>query len=161
MRKNLVQLELTDADWQDIDSLLTQLEAKLKPLISLQRGERRGLTRMGNQSESFCRKALYVLQQNPQLVPPSLALDDAVGDLAAIDRLRPRLSRMKQLQERAMDTDAALGHDVMQCALEIYNLLKYSGRAQGLDGLRKELGGRFLRTARAAANDAEPDPEQA
>ncbi len=156
MRKNLVQLQFTDSDWQDIDSLLTQLETKLVPLIALEPGQRRSLTRMGSQSETFCRKALHVLGQNPQLVPPNLPLEAAAIDLAAIDQMRPRLTRLKRLQQRALDTDAALGHDVMQCALQIYNLLKYTGRGQGLDGLLKELGGRFLKTSRAANDEAQP-----
>ena len=46
------------------------------------------------------------------------------------------------------DTVAALGSDVMDVALEGYALVKVSGRAQGLDELRRELGGRFAKTRR-------------
>ena len=38
--------------------------------------------------------------------------------------------------------------DVMDVALEGYALVKVSGRAQGLDELRRELGGRFAKTRR-------------
>ncbi|GAB3727428.1 hypothetical protein GCM10028794_00010 [Silanimonas algicola] len=43
---------------------------------------------------------------------------------------------------------AALGSDVMDVALEGYALIKVSGRAQGLDELRRELGLRFAKSRR-------------
>jgi hypothetical protein len=43
----------------------------------------------------------------------------------------------------------ALGSDIMSTALEGYSLLKVSGKNQGLDGLRKELSARFVKSARA------------
>lgn len=89
-----------------------------------------------------------MLEQNPQVVPPSLGLRDALADLEALDRLRPRLQRLLRLTERASDTDTALGSDVMQLALQGYALLKVAGKNQGLEGLRKDLGTRFAKSAR-------------
>lgn len=37
----------------------------------------------------------------------------------------------------------------MSCALEGYALLKVSGKNQGLEGLRRELSGRFAKRSRA------------
>ncbi len=104
---------------------------------------------MGDKSEAFCRQALSALAHNPQVVPPSLKLGESLADLAALDALRPRLQRLQRLAERASDTEAVLGSDVMQCALDGYALLKRAGRNQGLEGLVKELGARFVKTTRA------------
>lgn len=41
--------------------------------------------------------------------PPSLALPEATADLAALDVLRPRLHRLRQIGEHAEDTELALG----------------------------------------------------
>ena len=65
-----------------------------------------------------------------------------------MDRLRPRLVRLARLSERASDTDAALGSDVMDVALQGYSLLKVTGRTEGLTALRKELGSRFAKSPR-------------
>ena len=53
---------------------------------------------MGQKSEVFCRQAISVLAQNPQIVPPSLHVADAQADLLALDRLRPVLERLQKLR---------------------------------------------------------------
>ena len=146
--QNLVSLSLTDAQLSVIDQSLTDLETQLSGLIAMNAAQRKSLARMGDKSESFCRQTLNVLAQNPPVVPPSVALQDGLADLEALDRLRPRLQRMLRLTERAADTETALGSDVMNVALQGYALLKVAGRNQGLEGLRRELGSRFAKSPR-------------
>lgn len=146
--QNLVSLNLTDAQLLAIDKDLSDLETQLTGLIAMNAVQRKSLARMGDKSESFCRQTLNVLAQNPQVVPPSIGLQEALADLQALDRLRPRLQRLLRLAERATDTEVALGSDVMNVALQGYALLKVAGRNQGLEGLRKELGTRFAKPAR-------------
>jgi hypothetical protein len=67
------------------------------------------LKKMGQKSEAFCRQALTVLEQNPQMVPANVPLADAIADLNALEQLRPRMVRLSRLSERASDTDTALG----------------------------------------------------
>lgn len=149
MSQNIVSLVLTDAQIKAATDALTALEGALGGLISLDAEDRRRLTKMGQKSEVFCRQALSVLTQNPQIVPPSLHVADAQADLLALDRLRPVLDRLQKLAERGSDTEIALGSDAMDVALEGYGLLKVSGKNQGLDGLRKELSSRWAKTRRA------------
>lgn len=151
MSQNLVQLQLDDARMGEIDAALAALETKLHDLIALDSEEFRGLPRMGAKSEQFCRETLSTLAQNPQVVPSSLGLADAQADLAAYDRLRPLVQRLQQLTRRAEDTQSALGSDVMALSLEGYALLKVAGRNQALEGLRRDLSGRFARSRRPAA----------
>jgi hypothetical protein len=150
----MISLQLTNDQLDGIDAALGQLESALAGLIALTPDERRSLARMGPKSESFCRQTLSVLEQNPQMVPASLDLAGARGDLTVLDQLRPRFGRLQRLAERAADSETALGSDVMDVALEGYSLLKVSGRGQGLDGLRRELGSRFARARRAEAAPA-------
>lgn len=150
MSQNIISLDLSDAQVSIALDALTALEGALSGLISLDADERRRLTKMGQKSEVFCRQALSVLEQNSQIVPPSLNLREAQADLGALDRLRPVLDRLQRLAERGSDTEMALGSDVMDVALEGYGLLKVSGKNQGLDGLRKELSSRWAKTRRAA-----------
>ena len=149
MSQNIVSLVLTDAQIKAATDALTALEGALAGLISLDAEDRRRLTKMGQKSEVFCRQALSVLTQNPQIVPPSLHVADAQADLLALDRLRPVLDRLQKLAERGSDTEIALGSEAMDVALEGYGLLKVSGKNQGLDGLRKELSSRWAKTRRA------------
>jgi hypothetical protein len=155
MSQNLATLNLTDAQLQAIDQSLADLEAQLTGLVALGSAKRRGLARMGVKSEAFCRQTLSLLAQNPQIVPPSIQLREAQADLVALDQLRPRLQRLLRLNERATDTETALGSDVMTCALQGYALLKVAGKNQGLEGLRKSLGARFAKAARAIEEEVE------
>ena len=147
-QQNLSSLVLTDAQVQAAEASLFDLEFQLRDLIALSTSKRRTIIRMGDKSEAFCRQALGVLAQNPQVVPASVDLSGALSDLAALDRLRPMLHRLQRLTERAQDTEMALGSDCMNVALAGYALLKVAGKNQGLEGLRKELGSRFFKTAR-------------
>ena len=148
MSQNLVSLNLSDSQLSTIDQCLGDMEAQLVDLIAMNTAQRRSLARMGDKSETFCRQTINVLAQNPQIVPPSLKLAEAQADLAALDRLRPRLQRLLRLTERASDTEIALGSDVMNAALQGYALLRVAGKNQGLEGLRKELGSRFTKAPR-------------
>lgn len=148
MSQNIVSLVLSADQLTAIDGALATLEQSLSGLIALQPSQRRELYKMGEKSEQFGRQTLHVLTNNPQIVPPSLGLVEAQQDVAALDALRPRLQRMKQLVERGEDTETALGSDIMSTALEGYGLLKVSGKNQGLDGLRQELSSRFAKSRR-------------
>lgn len=154
--QNLLSLDLSDSRLMAIDNALADLELQLSGLGSMEADKRRGIARMGGKSEAFCRQALNALEQNPQVVPPSLKVAEARADLEAIDRLRPRLQRLQRLTERAQDSETMLGSDVMSCALQGYALLKVAGKNQGLDGLRRDLGARFAKAARAAAEPSAP-----
>lgn len=151
MSQNLISLNLSDADFAEIDAALGVLEAKLAGLPDLDADERRGLTRMGDKSEAFCRQTLVVLSQNPQVIPPTLDLAEAERDLLNLDALRRRSSRLRQLLGRVDDAETALGSDVMSASLEGYALLKVLGKGSGLESLRQAISARFARSPRAAA----------
>lgn len=152
--QNLISLSFDPAQLTAIDKALEQLESACADLIALDPDARRNLYKMGDKSEAFCRQALTLLAQNPQVVPPSLGLAEAQADLAAIDQLRPRLARLQRLTERMTDTETALGSDVISTALQGYALLKVAGKNQGLEGLRESLSARFK--GRRRQPEAEP-----
>ncbi len=145
MSQNIISISFDDTALNTIDQALEALEGQLTGLIDLSVEQRRALPKMGDKSEAFCRQTLNVLQQNPQLVPPSLDLAEAQRDLLALDALRSRSSRLRQLMGRVEDTELALGSDVMSVSLDGYALLKVLGKGSGLKALRKEMGARFAK----------------
>lgn len=158
MTSKLVSLKFTDAQITAVDAALTALETQLAGLVALPVATKRSLRKMGPKSEAFCRQTLRVLDQNPQILPANFTTADAAADLATQDQLRPRLIRLARLGERAADTDMALGGGVMETALQGYRLLKVSGRAEGLEPLRRELGTRFAKASRRIASPPVPQP---
>ena len=161
MTQNLVTLNLTDAQVTAVNTALTELETQLAGLISLSAPAKRSVQRMGQKSEAFCRQTLRVLGENPQVVPPNVSLADGLADLTALDALRPIMVRLSRLNDRASDTETALGSDVMAVALRGYSLLKLTGRSEGLAPLRAQLGSRFAKTARQTPPAPEPAPQLA
>jgi hypothetical protein len=151
MSQNIISITFDDKSLANIDTAINTLEAELQGLIDLNVDERRALPKMGDKSETFCRQTLNVLAQNPQVVPPSLDLAEAQRDLQALDALRSRSSRLRQLVGRVEDTELALGSDVMSAALDGYAMLKVLGKGSGLEALRKEVGARFAKKSSVEA----------
>jgi hypothetical protein len=81
MAQNRITLDVTDQQYAEVDAALTTIENHLAGLTDLTQSERRGLLKMGDKSEAFCRQTLVVLAQNPSVVPPGLSLADAQDDL--------------------------------------------------------------------------------
>ena len=131
-----------------VDNAIGAIETALPGLFALSAQQRKSMKWMGEKSESFCRQALNIVGQNPQIVPPNVPASQAIANMKALDALRPRLVRLTQLVERISDTDAALGNDIMKVSYSAYRLLKMTGRAEGLESSRKELAVLFSRSRR-------------
>lgn len=90
------------------------------------------------------------MSENPELIPSGVDLAEALRDMAQLDALRPRLTRLRKLTGRADDSEMALGSDMMATSLEGYALLKVLGKGSDLDALRRDMASRFSRKAPAA-----------
>ena len=144
----LINVAFSDAQFTAADAALGEVEAQFPGLVALSAPQRKSMHRMGEKSESFCRQALNIVAQNPQIVPPNLPAAQAIANLRTLDRLRPLLVRLSRLVERLSDTDAALGNDIMKVSLSTYGLLKTTGRTEGLESMRKELSVLFAKAPR-------------
>ena len=163
MTQDLLNLDISDADWTEIDGALTTLETKLgAKLLDLTVEQRSRLTKMGDKSESFCRQTLIVGRQNDTKLTSDASADLTTeeADLAALDNLRPRLTRLMSLGEKANDSVLALGSDIMVFCLSLYGLLKAIGAGAGLDALKAEMGARFNRGPRKQTPPSPQNPPQ-
>jgi len=91
-----------------------------------------------------------VLAQNSQMIPPGFDLREAENDLANLDLLRRRFSRLRQLVAKADDTEMALGSDILSASIEGYALAKAIGKGAALDALRESMGSRYSRRRRSS-----------
>ena len=153
MPQNRISLRLEDADLVAVEDAIATLEQRLAGLIGLTPDERRELTKMGDKSEAFCRQAVITLGKHPDVLPRNFDVDEYRADLAALDALRPLLARLQRVYDRMVDSEMALGSDLMVASLEGYAHLKVAGRGDGLDTLKEALGARFNRKRRQ-----EPEP---
>lgn len=149
-----LSLTLKRAQLIAIDNAMDAIESHLERLLTLdeelddddderpQRPTSRPFTparetRLGSRQESFCRETLMRVLQNPQLDASDLS--DASEVLRALDQLRPRLTRLQRLGERASHAHSALSEHVIMCGLLGYGLLEAAGRHQGLESLREAM----------------------
>jgi len=143
MSQNIVDIIFDEAALTDIDGALTTLDVRFAGLVALDPVKRRRLHKMGDKSEAFCRLAVDVLTANPQILPANFDLAALQRDVAALDALRMRTVQVMRLYQRMLDTEMALGSDIMSNSVEGYAFLKVAGKSAGLDGLRKQLAARF------------------
>ena len=152
--QNLVSIRFSDEEIAQMDGALNTLRVLFARMVTLQLEDRRELSKLGPKSQAFCDQALAVLLANPQIVPPSLDLEEAQVDKRTLDQLRPRLLVLRQLLERADDTEMALGSDLMSVARDGYALLEVAGKDAALKAARKELSARYARRRQPAAAEA-------
>ena len=158
MSQNLANQHFDDAQWGGVDQAITALEQSWGPVLVALNGpiQRRGLAKMGDGSEAFCRKAYDVMRENADLLPRNLDLAEMGRDLASHDALNARLMRLTRLMEKVRDTDIALGSDVMVAALGGYAILKVAGKGEGLDAANRDLGKRFEGNGPRGADSTPP-----
>lgn len=155
--KKLATLKLADATaLEPVDAAINAIDSYFANAATLGANQKRQVMQMGDRSENFCRQTLMALAENPVLVPPSLDIAAALADLKTRDLLASRLLRLEQLYKRLLDTDFALGADIMAAAMMGYRQLKIVGRAAGLETLQREVGLRFAKKPRAKAK---PQPD--
>ncbi|WP_296282816.1 hypothetical protein [Pseudoxanthomonas sp.] len=154
MPQNRISLRFDDADLVTIEDAIATLEQRFTGLIGLTPDERRELTKMGDKSEAFCRQAVITLGKHPDVLPRNFDVDEYRADLAALDALRPLLARLQRVYDRMVDSEMALGSDLMVASLEGYAHLKVAGRGDGLDTLKEALGARFNRKRRQEPESA-------
>lgn len=154
MPQNRISLKLAADDVSDIEAAIGTMEQRLIGLIGLQPEERRELTKMGDKSEAFCRAAVTTLANHQDVLPRGFSLEEYQADLAALDTLRPIINRLQRLYDRMVDSEMALGSDLMVASLEGYAHLKVAGRGDGLDTLKEALGARFDRKRRPETEPA-------
>ncbi len=151
MSQNLVDLQIDPVNLEQLENAILQMENSLVGLISLTPERRRGLTKMGEKSEAFCRTALNVAQQHIGVMSRDFDLAGFQRDQQTLDVLRPRILRVAHLYQRLIDTEMALGSDLMANALEVYGVLKVAGKGKSLDEARRSLAGRWRASSQTTA----------
>lgn len=153
MTKNRIHLALTSQYLaEQVDQALDTLDAFTQSMISISPEERKGMTKMGDKSEAFCRLAIDVFKQNEKILPKTFDMEAYLLDLASLDMLRARLVRLNRISQMLSDTEMALGSDLMVNSLEGYSYLKIAGKSLGLDDLREKMSVRSTSLAKKSAD---------
>lgn len=154
MSQNLVSIVITKDERDSVLALIAQIIQVLAGLIpGLQPDERKALTSMGAGSDRFVRIVHMALQQNPDIVPRNLSVEEFTRDLEALDMLMPILSALQQLLTRVEDTRTALGSDLMVAANRGYALMQANGNYEGMEDALNEASYRYAKNRRKPKKD--------
>jgi secreted Zn-dependent insulinase-like peptidase len=128
-KENLVSLNITPADMQEIRSAITTLELKLLPyLLEISNQEKKELPKMKDKTVAFVTKATEHAEQNPQLVPPFISVEELRKDLEAVETLRKVLNPLEKICKSVDDTMLVAGSEAYKSALAFYNSVKAGQR---------------------------------
>lgn len=148
MTQNLISIRVSKEDQAKVLALIAQILQILGNLLSLDADERRSLITMGPLSDRFVRIIVLALEQNPDIVPRNLNVEEARADLESFDMLLPILAALQQLLTRVEDTRTALGSDLMVAANRGYALLQANGNNDGFEEILKEASYRYAKGRR-------------
>lgn len=140
-----INAQIDNKEKQEILNLIQQIEAKLQFLINLTPEERQALPKMGDKSVAFVQKAIELAQQNPNLVPPYVNIEELKRDFELANQLRDILNAVARLFEKVSDTYIAAGSEAYVAALTFYNSAKAAAKMNvpGTDVIVNELSERF------------------
>ena len=157
---NRLALTLPAAKLAKITQLLTDLNAELEFTVGLTADERQALPKMNDGSEPFVDDALAGAQQNTDLFPGYVKLDELQKDLTLYTQLGPLVGRLAGLSERLRDTQMLAGSEAYVTSLMIYRLAESASKAglPGADTLYQTLRKRFTAQGTPAAKAAKPAP---
>ncbi len=131
-----------------LENSLTQVNEIKKSfsfLINLTPEDRMRIPKMGPKTVNFVEKSLELAEQNPELVPPYVKINELKEDLKLSKDLGRLRLKLKSLYEAIEDTEMAAGSESYSMALTFYNSLKAASKMNvpGTTELYNELKERF------------------
>src|SRR3546814_9340911 len=82
MSQNMVSLTISDEQATSAMAGVSQVGAALPGTVWLEPDDRKGLVYMVSKSEVLCRQSIRLLEQNAQIIAPSMDLAGAGGGLS-------------------------------------------------------------------------------
>ncbi|HMS39966.1 MAG TPA: hypothetical protein PKE69_07065 [Pyrinomonadaceae bacterium] len=146
--ENRIDAVLTDADRDNVLTIINDIRARLPFLIDLTIEDRQSLPKMGDKSRAFVSQALALAEQNDEFLPRSFDVTEMRRDVDLTTQLLPILTALAQLVELVEDTYLLAGSDAYSAALIVYSSAKRNGQGEALDNLLDALGQRFARKSK-------------
>ncbi|HVK99948.1 MAG TPA: hypothetical protein VM553_09055 [Dongiaceae bacterium] len=152
MSINLISGEITAAQMERFDSLVTEMELLLAHiLLGLSAEDRRSYGVMGDRTRVFAGHAQSMVHNHRPLFPVSVDGPEFDRDLALFDNAMRMVRRITPFYEKLGDTAMAAGYDAYQHALEVYAFAKVASPNAGVEELVKEMKQLFKRTRKPVA----------
>ena len=144
----------------DIDSILAAIAAvhhKMSPLLTdLTSADRKSLSKLGDKSHAFVKKAVDIAAQHPQILPASHSVEDVRKSAELFQGMATIQLALQQLYRQVRDTTIKVGSDAYAVARTIYAATKSPVAGPHLATAAGDLAKRYVRKPKAAAAAAQP-----
>jgi hypothetical protein len=121
--------------------------------------QRNSIPKIGAKGVAFIHKAVAVAEQNPQILPPSVTLDNMSANSNLLDTLTAILIALDQLRKQLSDTAVFVRNEAYTAARCVYTYAAAAG--PGLETAVEELGQYFTRKSNGVVKPNPPDPQPA
>lgn len=124
-QQNLISIAIPQDDLVQVSAAIETLRTKLLPHLKAINGtEVNELPKMGDKTIAFVQKALEHCNQNPELVPQFLDVNEFSRDVTAVETLRSFNAPLSQIVDLLTNTMTLAGSDAYAAALIFYNTVK-------------------------------------
>ena len=121
--------------------------------------DRKTIAKISTKGRAFVHKAVAVAEQNPQILPSFVTLEEMRANSLLLDSLTTVLIAVDQLRKQLSDTAIFVGGEAYSSARSVYLYAAAAGPA--LETAVDELSQYFARKGNGAARPSVPDPQQA
>jgi len=146
---NRISIAITPEDLEAGMAGLAAMEEKFNPYLKdLDKGERKGLPKMGDKTVNFVGKSLDYTEANPNLVPPYLDKTEFRKDFVAVQTLTTVLRRVEKFHDMLDDTILLCGSEAYKAALSFYKAVQNAVKlgVPGAEVIYNDLKSRFEKT---------------
>jgi hypothetical protein len=119
--------------------------------------ERKSIAKISTKGIAFVHKAVAVAEQNPQILPPFVTVDQMRANSDLLDNLTAILIAVDQLRKQLGDTAVFIGGEAYAAARNIYTYAASAGPA--LETAVEELSQYFTRKGNGAMKPNPRDPQ--
>lgn len=140
------EFSLTPEEKIKVDGAILTLKEVLVPkLIDLSTGEIQELPKMGEKTVDFVEKSLVHMEQNPNLVPAYVNVEEANKDLDGVRVLKTYYNPLEQLVGMISDSSTLSGSEAFTASLSFYNAVKAAAKVDvpGAKMIYNDLKSRF------------------
>ena len=139
------------ADQEAITAAIASLKKSLPFLISLEKTERRAITKPSAKAQTFMKDALDVAMQNPVILPASFNVPEMQDSLRLFQYLVSLQLQLRQVMQEVDDTVKQVGNQVYTSARAVYASASSQFSGPALQVAADQLGKHFGRRPKAKA----------
>jgi len=134
--ENRINLEIDQVKRETIETGLAGFKTELLPLlVALSADNKRNLPMVGERLINFVEQAVKSADQNPNLVPPYIKLEDVKADMEGWKYLNGISKELEHIVSLLNDTTALSGSEAYSSMLTYYNYLKQAAK-DGVPGAK-------------------------